>query len=124
MPLLKGKSKKAFEHNVETEMDEGKPQKQALAIAYQMKRKGMASGGSVESGDPTMNYAKGGDVCPHCGNYSKGGEVANDTGEGVAADEQPNEFDDLVLDDSLEGHYKPEGPGMPAIVKRAMARKR
>ena len=39
MPLLKGKSKKAFSKNVETEMDEGKPQKQALAIAYDVKRR-------------------------------------------------------------------------------------
>ncbi len=34
MPLSKGKSKKAFAGNVKTEMAAGKPQKQALAIAY------------------------------------------------------------------------------------------
>jgi hypothetical protein len=34
VPLEKGKSKKAFSHNVETEMKAGKPQKQAVAIAY------------------------------------------------------------------------------------------
>lgn len=34
MPLEKGKSKKAFSHNVKTEMKAGKPQKQAVAIAY------------------------------------------------------------------------------------------
>lgn len=68
MPLLKGKSKKAFSKNVESEMDEGKPQKQALAIAYSMKRKKkMASGGTVQSGDSTMNYAKGGNIPPYCG---------------------------------------------------------
>lgn len=61
MPLLKGKSKKAVSKNIETEMEEGKPQKQAIAIAYSMKKKKkMASGGSVESGDPTMNFSKGG----------------------------------------------------------------
>lgn len=51
MPLLKGKSKKAFSKNIETEMDAGKPQKQALAIAYSVKRrspKKMAKGGKVE----------------------------------------------------------------------------
>ena len=39
MPLIKGKSKKAFEHNVKAEMEAGKPQNQALAIAYSVKRK-------------------------------------------------------------------------------------
>jgi hypothetical protein len=34
MPLRSGKSKKAFSHNVEVEIEAGKPQKQAVAIAY------------------------------------------------------------------------------------------
>lgn len=34
MPLEKGKSKAAFSHNVRTEIKAGKPQKQAVAIAY------------------------------------------------------------------------------------------
>jgi hypothetical protein len=38
MPLNKSKSKKAFGENVATEMRAGKPQKQALAIAYSVKR--------------------------------------------------------------------------------------
>ena len=38
MPLKKSKSKKAFSENVATEMNAGKPQKQALAIAYSVKR--------------------------------------------------------------------------------------
>jgi hypothetical protein len=38
MPLSYGKSKKSFSKNVETEMKAGKPQKQAVAIAYQVKR--------------------------------------------------------------------------------------
>lgn len=33
MPLVKGKSKKAVSKNIKTEMDAGKPQKQAIAIA-------------------------------------------------------------------------------------------
>ena len=52
MPLIKGKSPAAFEHNVKAEMHSGKPQKQSLAIAYNMKRKAqakkMAEGGEVE----------------------------------------------------------------------------
>jgi hypothetical protein len=39
MPLSYGKSDKAFSHNVSAEMHAGKPQKQAVAIAYAVKRK-------------------------------------------------------------------------------------
>jgi len=39
MPLQKGKSQKAFSHNVKAEIAAGKPQKQAVAIAYAVKRK-------------------------------------------------------------------------------------
>jgi hypothetical protein len=47
---MKGKSQKSFEHNVKTEMHHGKPQGQALAIAYSMKRKAQhkAMGGEIE----------------------------------------------------------------------------
>ena len=39
MPLVKSKSKKAFKMNVEAEIKAGKPPKQAVAIAYAVKRK-------------------------------------------------------------------------------------
>lgn len=39
MPLLDSASKQAFSQNVSTEMHAGKPQKQALAIAYSEKRR-------------------------------------------------------------------------------------
>ena len=39
MPLKKSTSKKAFSENVKAEMDAGKPQKQAVAIAYATKRR-------------------------------------------------------------------------------------
>jgi hypothetical protein len=39
MPLVKSKSKKAFSENIKREMEAGKPQKQAVAIAYSVKRK-------------------------------------------------------------------------------------
>lgn len=38
MPLESGKSKAAFSHNVEVEVNAGKPQKQAVAIAYSKAR--------------------------------------------------------------------------------------
>lgn len=113
----------------------------SLAIAYQMKRKGKncAAGGSVSSGDETMNLAKGGDVdpktevtCPHCTkSFSHGGKVANDTGEGAAADEKPNEFDYLVLNDDLEEHYTGKnsgdeigGPSKDDLVAKAMLKRK
>jgi hypothetical protein len=40
MPLNKSGSKRAFSENVRTEMAAGKPQKQALAIAYSVQREG------------------------------------------------------------------------------------
>jgi hypothetical protein len=39
MPLIKSVSKKAFASNVKAEVAAGKPQKQAIAIAYSVKRK-------------------------------------------------------------------------------------
>jgi len=38
MPLIKSKSKEAMGKNIATEREAGKPEKQAVAIAYAMKR--------------------------------------------------------------------------------------
>lgn len=38
MPLTKSPTKKAFEKNIKTEVKAGKPVKQAVAIAYSVKR--------------------------------------------------------------------------------------
>ena len=49
MPLLKSKSRKNMSKNIKTEMDAGKPQKQSIAIAYDVMRRArknkMAQGG-------------------------------------------------------------------------------
>lgn len=39
MPLTKSASKEAFSRNVSTEMKAGRPQKQALAIAFSTQRR-------------------------------------------------------------------------------------
>jgi hypothetical protein len=39
MPLKKSKSKKAFKSNIRAEVNAGKPVKQAVAIAYSVKRR-------------------------------------------------------------------------------------
>jgi hypothetical protein len=40
MPLKSGKSRKAVSANIKTEMAAGKPQKQAVALALNVARKG------------------------------------------------------------------------------------
>jgi hypothetical protein len=56
MPLIKSKSKKAFEKNISTEVRAGKPVKQAVAIAYSVKRSAKkAEGGSLKAVDRDEN---------------------------------------------------------------------
>jgi len=45
MPLVKSASKNAFRKNVKAEIAAGKPQEQAVAIAYATKRKAAAKKG-------------------------------------------------------------------------------
>jgi hypothetical protein len=47
MPLIKSKSKEAFGKNVAAELRAGKPQKQAVAIAYATKRAAKKDGGGL-----------------------------------------------------------------------------
>ena len=47
MPLIKSKSDKAFKKNISTEVKAGKPVKQAVAIAYSVKRASKKDGGDV-----------------------------------------------------------------------------
>jgi hypothetical protein len=50
MPLKKSASKAAFSKNVKTEMAHGKPQKQAVAIAYSVQRKAGGKPASPKKG--------------------------------------------------------------------------
>ena len=47
MPLIKSKSKEAFGKNIAAELRAGKPQKQAVAIAYATKRAAKKDGGGL-----------------------------------------------------------------------------
>lgn len=62
MPLMKSKSKPAFEHNLKAELGAGKPKDQALAIAYstqkQARKKKMALGGAVETDTHSKGYSR------------------------------------------------------------------
>lgn len=44
MPLKRGSSKKTISANIRTEVAAGKPQKQAVAIAYAVARRGKKKG--------------------------------------------------------------------------------
>ena len=49
MPLTKSKSEKAFKSNIRAEVKAGKPVKQAVAIAYSIKRAApKKSGGKIK----------------------------------------------------------------------------
>ena len=58
MPLEKGKSRAAFSHNVRTEMKAGKPQKQAVAIAYREQRGKDALNKAISAGEREMEGQK------------------------------------------------------------------
>lgn len=70
MPLKEGKSKKTFEKNIKTEIASGKDPKQAVAIAYAVKRRNKAKGGEVKHVEQKDTH------CEHCGQkMAMGGEV-------------------------------------------------
>lgn len=56
MPLIKSTTKEAVGKNIKTEMNAGKPQKQAVAIALNTKRQAMAN--KMGNSNNRANYAK------------------------------------------------------------------
>lgn len=109
MPLIHGKSKKAFKHNIEAEIDAGKPEDQALAIAYAIreKRKKMSEGGEVEgemSTDPMSDVLKEANI-PE---MADGGEIEEPESHEMHEDELYSEHADdfLSQDDTKEKRRK------------------
>jgi hypothetical protein len=56
MPLIKSKSDKAFKKNISAEVKAGKPVKQAVAIAYAVKRGAQKM---KDGGDPRLSVSRG-----------------------------------------------------------------
>ena len=56
MPLIKSKSDKAFKQNIRAEVKAGKPVKQAVAIAYSMKRSAQKM---KDGGEPRLSVSRG-----------------------------------------------------------------
>lgn len=94
MPLKHSKSKKAFGQNVSAEMRAGKPQNQALAIAYSVARKAkkMYAGGET----PDRNLPLERDVRNHNQKLHPHASYA----DGGMVDEEDNEAGYSMPDDS------------------------
>lgn len=114
MPLIQSKSKKAMSENIKKEMDAGKPQKQAIAIAYSVQRKNkkkMAHGGMMAEfghGEEEHSPQSIAEAIRRKRAYAEGGEVDD---EGHPSDmanieenneEQPNSFYHLNEEEALE----------------------
>jgi hypothetical protein len=117
---MHGKSEKSFSKNVRTEMEAGKPQKQALAIAYHEKRKRMADGGDVADSSACEPHGVSG--CRDCdppddgefqtatpavdmiGMNAKGGMI-----DRIMAKKYPHEGTDT---EELEEAHEPDGPSV------------
>lgn len=100
MPLIKKASKKAFSHNVEAEMESGKPQDQSLAIAYSTQRaskKKMAYGGQVDraDGNPGLPQAK-----PDDHRLPQDEYMSNRMAEGGEVEEHYSSIADAILSKS------------------------
>jgi hypothetical protein len=97
MPLLPGKSKKAFSKNVATEMKAGNPQPQALAIAYSIKRKhpkkmaegGLATAKTESRPMPNKRYNDSRDLMQNSGDKAPGHDSWTDRAPERAASMGP-----------------------------------
>jgi len=103
MPLIHSKSPKAFSKNVATEMHAGKPQKQAVAIAYSEQRhanqKKMSMGGETAAGEEEPKCI--GAECKGCSSkscYAKGGEVTTepDNLDAIGTEEMDSDLHDML----------------------------
>jgi hypothetical protein len=125
MPLVQGKSAKSFSTNVSTEMHAGKPQKQALAIAYATKRRAqkhkMARGGRVsptsdEEHESVPNYTDFLETHPEM----QGTEAPQDVQDKIDSDNEDPHF--VTSDDD---YMAAKGGIMrPGMIDRIMKKRR
>jgi len=138
MPLMKGKSQKAFNHNVETEREAGKPQKQALAIAFEMKRR---AGNKHPKRDLLDDEAPKPQVMKHdpaevarviaAKHMASGGEVDDSDADGLELDEAPEQeanlkehYDEDEHELSLDEPEMDEASRRKAILSKVMMKMR
>jgi hypothetical protein len=114
MPLIKGKSDKAFKKNIEVEMEAGKPQKQSIAIAYATKRAASkkARGGEVVSGEGKIKDGRGVDhAAPHSKNemcQSCGGGMCKMAEGGRVTSEAPSRSEEMrMVKEGHKAHNRP-----------------
>lgn len=146
MPLIHSKKPAAFSKNISTEVHAGKPQKQAVAIAYSIKRKAEKKkhyddGGEVDDSDDQIQqdpekvaaaedsmrkafgYAKGGHVagcdCAEC--MAEGGEVKYDH---IADNDNIQDMLGEELMNSIQSKdYKKIMQGMEAMILSCLNKK-
>lgn len=82
MPLIKSKSKQAFNQNVSEMIKAGHPQDQSLAAAYSIQRKSHASGGDIMNNDRMIS-----DLMKRRKRLADGGVASN---ESMDQDEMPS----------------------------------
>ncbi len=101
MPLEAGKSKEAFGHNVEAEIKAGKPQEQAVAIAYAKAREDeMITDAMVAKADSIR--AKCDTNTPALGTFDPAASPATG-GYGLRADSSFSEGDKVVANTTAQG---------------------
>lgn len=125
MPLMHGKSKRAFGHNIRAELDAGKPQKQAVAIAYSEKRKAerahKAAGGCIGDGcNHPSHFADKGIKEPGMEEegmkMAEGGEV-HEMDEYDHTDGHEDELLDAVCEELCEAIEKKDKKQIAAAIK-------
>ena len=107
MPLIHSKRPAAFKHNIKVEEEAGKPQKQAVAIAYKEAGEGiahMAKGGPVEANpEEAKKIQDGFNSALGFGSPSTPPVKKADGGEVTEADEAAPEAADQELDEVMGG---------------------
>jgi hypothetical protein len=122
MPLMKSGSRKAMSSNIRTEMNVGKPQKQAVAIAYAVKRRmnKKAMGGCIET-EPQEGHSEYNEPMSrdyHANKkYADGGMVPEQGGNQKSSDNYREEVPRLHNESS---RGKRSEPGMDELDPETM----